>query len=62
MTKSDLIKTLSYYGQETTVEGDFIIGEDTIWASRNIVAEIFGTSQRDEAEGGFLSHWLVPRD
>lgn len=44
MTKFDLIKTLSYYGQETTVEGDFIIGEDTIWASRNIVANIFGTT------------------
>ena len=44
MAKFDLIKTLSYYGQETTVEGDFIIGEDTIWASRNIVANIFGTT------------------
>lgn len=41
MTKFDLIKTLSYYGQETTVEGDFIIGEDTIWASQKIVAQIF---------------------
>jgi len=47
MTKFDLIKTLSYYGQETTVEGDFIIGEDTIWASRNIVAEIFGTTNQN---------------
>ena len=44
LAKFDLIKTLSYYGQETTVEGDFIIGEDTIWASRNIVANIFGTT------------------
>ncbi|MEE0924788.1 MAG: virulence RhuM family protein [Methanobrevibacter sp.] len=47
MTKFDLIKTLSYYGQETTVEGDFIIGEDTIWASRNIVANIFGTTAQN---------------
>lgn len=47
MAKFDLIKTLSYYGQETTVEGDFIIGEDTIWASRNIVANIFGTTAQN---------------
>ena len=44
MTKFDLIKTLSYYGQETSVEGDFIIGEDTIWASQKIVAQIFNTT------------------
>ncbi len=44
MTKFDLIKTLSYYGSETTVEGDFIIGNDTIWASQKIVAQIFNTT------------------
>lgn len=44
MAKSDLIKTLPYYGQEK-VDGDFIIGEDSIRASQKITSKIFGTTQ-----------------
>ena len=42
MVKYKLVKTL-LYRDESAVEGEFIIGKDTLWASRKVVAEIFDT-------------------
>ena len=44
MVKYKLVKTL-LYRDEGAVEGEFIIGEDTLWASRKVVAEIFDTDK-----------------
>lgn len=44
MVKFELVKTLLYQSEEGAVEGKFIIGDETLWASRKVVAEIFGTS------------------
>ena len=44
MVKYKLVKTLLYENEEGAVEGEFIIGEDTLWASRNVVADIFDTT------------------
>ena len=41
MVKYKLVKTLLYENEEGAVEGEFLIGEDTLWASRNVVADIF---------------------
>ncbi len=43
MVKYRLVDTLLYQSEEGAVEGKFIIGDETIWASRKVVAEIFGT-------------------
>ena len=45
MVKYELVKTLLYQSEEGAVEGEFIIGDDTLWASRKVVAEIFGTDK-----------------
>lgn len=45
MVKYELVEKLLYEGEEGAIEGDFIIGEDTIWASRSVVADIFGTDK-----------------
>lgn len=45
MVKYKLVKTLLYQSDEGAVEGEFIIGEDTLWASRKVVAEIFDTDK-----------------
>ena len=45
MVKYELVKTLLYQSEEGAVEGEFIIGDDTLWASRSVVAEIFGTTR-----------------
>lgn len=34
-----------YQSEEGAVEGKFIIGDETLWASRKVVAEIFGTDK-----------------
>ena len=44
MVKYKLVDTLLYQSEEGAVEGKFIIGDETLWASRKVVAEIFGTS------------------
>ena len=44
MAKYELVKTLLYQSEEGAVEGEFIIGDDTLWASRKVVAEIFCTT------------------
>lgn len=44
MVKYELVKTLLYQSEEGAVEGEFIIGEETLWASRKVVAEIFDTT------------------
>ena len=43
MVKYELVKTLLYQSEEGAVEGEFIIGDETMWASRSVVAEIFNT-------------------
>jgi hypothetical protein len=45
MVKYELVKTLLYQSEEGAVEGEFIIGDETLWASRKVVAEIFGTDK-----------------
>ena len=47
MVKYKLVKTLLYQSDESAVEGEFIIGEDTLWASRKVVAEIFDTTTQN---------------
>ena len=46
MVKYKLVKTL-LYRDEGAVEGEFIIGEDTLWASRKVVDEIFDTTTQN---------------
>lgn len=45
MVKYELVKTLLYQSEEGAVEAEFIIGDETLWASRKIVAEIFDTDK-----------------
>lgn len=47
MAKYKLVKTLLYQSEEGAVEGEFIIGDETLWASRKVVAEIFNTSNQN---------------
>lgn len=44
MVKYKLVDTLLYESEEGAVEGKFIIGDETLWASRKVVSEIFGTT------------------
>ena len=44
MVKYRLVDTLLYQSEEGAVEGKFIIGDETLWASRKVVAEIFATT------------------
>ena len=44
MAKYKLVDTILYQSEEGAVEGKFIIGDDTMWASRKVVAEIFSTT------------------
>ena len=45
MVKYELVKTLLYQSEEGAVEGEFIIGDETLWVSRKVVAEIFSTDK-----------------
>lgn len=47
MVKYELVETLLYQSEEGAVEGKFIIGNETLWASQKIIAEIFGTSSQN---------------
>ena len=44
MSKYKLVDAVLYQSDEGAVEGEFIIGDDTMWASRKVVAEIFSTT------------------
>ena len=41
MVEYKLVETLLYQSEEGAVEGEFIIGDDTLWATQKVVAEIF---------------------
>lgn len=43
MVKFELVKTLLYQSDDGAVEGEFIMGDETLWASRKVVAGIFKT-------------------
>lgn len=47
MVDFKLIETLLYKNETSTIEGDFLIGDETLWASQKVVAEIFGTSSQN---------------
>ena len=47
MVKYKLVDTLLYQSEEGAVEGKFIIGDETLWASRKVVAEIFSTTKQN---------------
>ncbi len=45
MSDFKLIEKLLYKSEQQDVEGEFLIGDETLWASRSVVAEIFGTDK-----------------
>ena len=47
MSNFKLMETLQYKSENSNIEGDFLIGEDTLWASQRVVAEIFGTTTQN---------------
>lgn len=47
MAEFKLVEKLLYQSEEGSIEGEFIIGDDTLWASQKIVAEIFGTTTQN---------------
>ena len=47
MSDFKLMETLLYKNEKTDVEGEFIISDETLWATRNIIAEIFGTTSQN---------------
>lgn len=47
MAEFKLIEKLLHKSETEPVEGEFIIGEDILWASQKVVAEIFGTSTQN---------------
>lgn len=40
MVEFKLVEKLLYQSEEGSVEGEFIIGDDTLWASQKVIAEI----------------------
>lgn len=44
MVEFKLVEKLLYQSEEGSVEGEFIIGDGTLWASQKVIAEIFGTT------------------
>ena len=44
MVKYKLVDTLLYQSEEGAVQGKFIVGDETLWASQKVVAEIFATT------------------
>lgn len=47
MVEYKFVQTLLYKSDEGAIEGDFIIGEDTLWANQKVVSEIFGTTSQN---------------
>ena len=39
------MEKLLYKNETSEIEGEFLIGDETLWASRKVVAEIFGTDK-----------------
>ena len=47
MPEFKLIEKLLYKSEQNNIEAEFLIGNETLWASQNVVAEIFGTSSQN---------------
>ncbi|MBQ9161045.1 MAG: virulence RhuM family protein [Methanobrevibacter sp.] len=47
MQEFKLIEKLLYKGRQQDVEGEFLIADETLWASQKLVSEIFGTSSQN---------------
>ena len=47
MPEFKLIEKLLYKSEENDIEAEFLIGNETLWASQKVVAEIFGTSSQN---------------
>ena len=47
MPEFKLIEKLLYKSEQNDIEAEFLIGNETLWASQKIVAEIFGTSSQN---------------
>jgi len=47
MAEFKLIEKLLYRSEKNDVEAEFLIGNETLWASQKVVAEIFGTSSQN---------------
>ena len=46
MPEFKLIEKLLYKSEQNDIEAEFLIGNETLWASQKVVAEIFGTSSQ----------------
>ncbi|MEE1128745.1 MAG: RhuM family protein, partial [Methanobrevibacter sp.] len=47
MPEFKLIEKLLYKSEQNDIEAEFLIGNETLWASQKVVAEIFGTSSQN---------------
>ena len=47
MPEFKLIEKLLYKSEQNNIEAEFLIGNETLWASQKVVAEIFGTSSQN---------------
>ena len=47
MPEFKLIEKLLYKSEQNDIEAEFIIGNETLWSSQKVVAEIFGTSSQN---------------
>ena len=47
MPEFKLIEKLLYKREQNDIEAEFLIGNETLWASQKVVAEIFGTSSQN---------------
>ena len=47
MPEFKLIEKLLYKSEQNDIEAEFLIGNETMWASQKVVAEIFGTSSQN---------------
>ncbi len=47
MPEFKLIEKLLYKSEQNDIEAEFLIGNETLWASQKVVSEIFGTSSQN---------------
>ena len=47
MAEFKLIEKLLYKSENSDIEAEFLIGNETLWASQKVVSEIFGTSSQN---------------
>ncbi|MCC9262089.1 MAG: virulence RhuM family protein [Methanobrevibacter woesei] len=47
MAEFKLMEKLLYENEKSTVEGEFLISDETLWANQKVVADIFGTSTQN---------------